>query len=155
MTYDFVEFRPGPHLNMILGPNGSGKSSVAAAIAIGLGFHPKVSHFQGLLHRSSQRCAMTELTETQIMGRANELRLYVKQNTEDAETEIELKGRKGRRNTIIKRRFNRANDTSEWILNGKLVHRDVIQLTLNLANRSTLYEESRHRSRPQPRCSSQ
>lgn len=43
MTYDHVEFRPGPHLNMILGPNGTGKSSIAAAIAIGLGFHPKVS----------------------------------------------------------------------------------------------------------------
>lgn len=42
MTYDHVEFRPGPHLNMILGPNGTGKSSIAAAIAIGLGFHPKV-----------------------------------------------------------------------------------------------------------------
>jgi len=43
MTYDIAEFRPGPHLNMVLGPNGTGKSSIAAAIAIGLGFHPKVS----------------------------------------------------------------------------------------------------------------
>lgn len=43
MTYDHVEFRPGPHLNMILGPNGTGKSSIAAAIAIGLAFPPKVS----------------------------------------------------------------------------------------------------------------
>lgn len=42
MTYDHVQFQPGPHLNMILGPNGTGKSSIAAAIAIGLGFHPKV-----------------------------------------------------------------------------------------------------------------
>ena len=42
MTYDFVEFYPGPHLNIILGPNGTGKSSIAAAIAIGLGFAPKV-----------------------------------------------------------------------------------------------------------------
>lgn len=43
MTYDLVEFRLGPHLNMILGPNGTGKSSIAACIAIGLGFPPKVS----------------------------------------------------------------------------------------------------------------
>jgi hypothetical protein len=43
MTYDHVEFRPGPHLNMILGPNGTGKSTIAAGIAIGLGFPPKVS----------------------------------------------------------------------------------------------------------------
>jgi predicted ATPase len=42
MTYDQVEFKPGPHLNMILGPNGTGKSSIAAAIAIGLGFPAKV-----------------------------------------------------------------------------------------------------------------
>ena len=45
MTYDHVEFRPGPHLNMILGPNGTGKSTIAAAIAIGLGFPPKVCLF--------------------------------------------------------------------------------------------------------------
>lgn len=43
MTYDMVEFTPGPNLNMILGPNGTGKSSIAAAIAIGLGFPAKVS----------------------------------------------------------------------------------------------------------------
>jgi chromosome segregation ATPase len=42
MTYDHIEFRPGPHLNMILGPNGTGKSTIAAGIAIGLGFPPKV-----------------------------------------------------------------------------------------------------------------
>jgi chromosome segregation ATPase len=43
MTYDYVEFRPGPHLNMILGPNGTGKSTIAAGIAIGLGFKPEVN----------------------------------------------------------------------------------------------------------------
>ena len=43
VTYDFVEFRPGPYLNMIVGPNGTGKSSIACAIALGLNFPPKVS----------------------------------------------------------------------------------------------------------------
>lgn len=42
MTYDHVEFRPGPNLNMILGPNGTGKSSIAAGIALGLGFGTQV-----------------------------------------------------------------------------------------------------------------
>lgn len=42
VTYDFVEFRPGPYLNMIVGPNGTGKSSIACAIALGLNFPPKV-----------------------------------------------------------------------------------------------------------------
>jgi chromosome segregation ATPase len=42
MSYDQVEFRTGPHLNLILGPNGTGKSTVAAGIVIGTGFSPKV-----------------------------------------------------------------------------------------------------------------
>ena len=42
LTYDSVEFRPGPALNMIIGPNGTGKSTIACAIAIGLGFPAKV-----------------------------------------------------------------------------------------------------------------
>ncbi|WRT67659.1 uncharacterized protein IL334_004631 [Kwoniella shivajii] len=94
MTYDHVEFRPGPHLNMILGPNGTGKSSIAAAIAIGLGFPPKV------------------------MGRANELKAYVKQGADEAQVEIELKGKRGKRNTKIWRKFNREDEKSEWKLNG-------------------------------------
>ena len=43
VTYDFVEFRPGPHLNMVIGPNGTGKSSIACAICLGLNFPPSVS----------------------------------------------------------------------------------------------------------------
>lgn len=42
-TYDNVSCYPGPDLNMIIGPNGTGKSTLAAAIAVGLGFPPKVS----------------------------------------------------------------------------------------------------------------
>ncbi|CAK9780717.1 unnamed protein product [Cutaneotrichosporon oleaginosum] len=103
MTYDNVEFRPGPHLNMILGPNGTGKSSIAAAIAIGLGFHPKV------------------------MGRAHDVRSYVKQGTEVATVEIELKGRRRSGNPIVWRRFGRDSDKSEWMLNRKPSTRKAIQ----------------------------
>ncbi|WOO77751.1 Structural maintenance of chromosome0s protein 5 [Vanrija pseudolonga] len=102
MTYDFVEFNPGPKLNMILGPNGTGKSSIAAAIVIGLGFPPKT------------------------MGRAQDLKSYVKQGTEVAETEIELKGPIGKPNLVIWRRFSRDNDKSEFKLNGKAVTRKTI-----------------------------
>ena len=42
VTYDFVEFCPGPYLNMILGPNGTGKSSIACAICLGLNWPPSV-----------------------------------------------------------------------------------------------------------------
>jgi len=51
------------------------------------------------------------------MGRAHDLKAYVKQGTERAETEIELKGKRGKRNIVIRRRFQRENDTSEWFLN--------------------------------------
>ncbi|WVQ72935.1 hypothetical protein IAR50_002497 [Cryptococcus sp. DSM 104548] len=95
MTYDHVEFCPGPHLNMILGPNGTGKSSIAASIAIGLGFPPKV------------------------MGRANEIRSYVKQGHDEAQLEIEIKGRHNKANAIICRKFNRMNEQSEWLLDGE------------------------------------
>ncbi len=43
LTYDWVEFQPGPYLNMIFGPNGTGKSSIACAICLGLNFPPSVS----------------------------------------------------------------------------------------------------------------
>ncbi|TYJ52059.1 hypothetical protein B9479_007336 [Cryptococcus floricola] len=99
MTYDHVEFRPGPHLNMILGPNGTGKSSIAASIAIGLGFPPKV------------------------MGRANEIRSYVKQGHDETQLEIELKGRPSQPNAIICRKFNRMNEKSEWLLDGEVATR--------------------------------
>lgn len=46
VTYDFVEFHPGPHLNMVIGPNGTGKSSIACAICLGLNFPPSVSVFE-------------------------------------------------------------------------------------------------------------
>lgn len=55
------------------------------------------------------------------MGRANDIKAYVKQGTEQATTEIELKGSKKTKmkNIIIKRRFTRDNDTSEWFINGE------------------------------------
>ncbi len=43
VTYDYVEFRLGPHLNMIIGPNGTGKSTIACAICIGLNWPPAAS----------------------------------------------------------------------------------------------------------------
>lgn len=43
VTYDYVEFFPGPYLNMILGPNGTGKSTIACAICLGLNFPAAVS----------------------------------------------------------------------------------------------------------------
>ena len=35
-TYESVEFRTGPSLNVIIGPNGTGKSAIVCAICLGL-----------------------------------------------------------------------------------------------------------------------
>jgi chromosome segregation ATPase len=122
MTYDFVEFRPGPRLNMILGPNGTGKSSIAAAIAIGLGFSPNVSCFY-----------LYPAHHPQIMGRAPNLQAYVKQGTEHAETEIELKAPRGKSNYVITRKFQMGNEKSTWQLNGKSkTKKDIEQLVTKL-----------------------
>jgi hypothetical protein len=42
VTYDSVEFFPGPSLNMVIGPNGTGKSTLVCAICLGLGWGPQV-----------------------------------------------------------------------------------------------------------------
>lgn len=42
VTYDAVEFFPGPSLNMVIGPNGTGKSTLVCAICLGLGWGPQV-----------------------------------------------------------------------------------------------------------------
>ena len=111
MTYDHVEFRPGPHLNMILGPNGTGKSSIAAALAIGLGFHPKV-------------CSMSTragFADVQVMGRAPDLKSYVKQGCEEAQTEVEIKGGRGGRNTVLHCTFGRESGKTAWRVNGESI----------------------------------
>jgi hypothetical protein len=53
------------------------------------------------------------------MGRAHDLKSYVKQGCIEAWTEIELKGRPGKANVIIWRRFNREDDKSEFRINGE------------------------------------
>ncbi|KAH9854875.1 P-loop containing nucleoside triphosphate hydrolase protein [Lenzites betulinus] len=95
LTYDWVEFRPGPHLNMIFGPNGTGKSSIACAICIGLNFPPA------------------------LLARAPDVREYVKNDRSSGYTEIELKGAKGQGNLVIRRMLHRNNKSAPFTLNGK------------------------------------
>lgn len=47
VTYDLVEFFPGPSLNMVIGPNGTGKSTLVCAICLGLGWGPQVRVYIG------------------------------------------------------------------------------------------------------------
>ncbi|KAF5388335.1 hypothetical protein D9615_000804 [Tricholomella constricta] len=94
VTYDFVEFSVGPYLNMILGPNGTGKSSIACAICLGLNFPPSV------------------------LGRAADLNSFVKNGTDEGYIEIELKGRKGEGNLVIRRLLSATSKGSSFRLNG-------------------------------------
>ncbi|KAJ4478957.1 hypothetical protein J3R30DRAFT_3657097 [Lentinula aciculospora] len=95
VTYDYVEFRPGPYLNMIIGPNGTGKSSIACAIALGLNFSPK------------------------ILGRAEDISAYVKNGTSEGHIEIELKTPLSKPNLVIHRKLAAHSRSSTFMLNGK------------------------------------
>ncbi|KDR84246.1 hypothetical protein GALMADRAFT_703330 [Galerina marginata CBS 339.88] len=94
VTYDYVQFFPGPYLNMIVGPNGTGKSSIACAIALGLNFPPA------------------------LLGRATDLNSYVKNGESAGYIEIELKGPKGRNNLVIRRSLKSDSKSSSFMLNG-------------------------------------
>ncbi|KAI8823741.1 uncharacterized protein EV422DRAFT_368077 [Fimicolochytrium jonesii] len=96
ITYDAVEFRPGPNLNMIIGPNGTGKSSLVCAIALGLAGRPDA------------------------LGRQKSLQDFIKDGQEKAYIEIELKGRGKGRNVIVRRIFKKGTaNANMWKLNGE------------------------------------
>ncbi|XGW08460.1 hypothetical protein V3C99_011077 [Haemonchus contortus] len=42
LTYDDVECKPGPNLNMFIGTNGAGKSTVICGICLAVGGNPKI-----------------------------------------------------------------------------------------------------------------
>ncbi|KAF8484425.1 P-loop containing nucleoside triphosphate hydrolase protein [Gautieria morchelliformis] len=97
VTYDFVEFRPGPNLNMIFGPNGTGKSSIACALCIGLNGAPS------------------------LLGRSTELNAFVKHGHDTGYVELELKGKVGKPNLVIRRSINSKNRSSNFTFNGTAV----------------------------------
>ncbi|KAG9292682.1 hypothetical protein G9A89_008268 [Geosiphon pyriformis] len=101
VTYDAVEFRPGPNLNMIIGPNGTGKSTIVCAIALGLGWN------------------------TTLLGRAKEISDFVKHGATNAEIEIELKCQN--KNIIINRKIKKEKNSSSWQINRQsATHREVL-----------------------------
>jgi hypothetical protein len=57
------------------------------------------------------------MLKQQIMGRATDLKSYVKQGKEVAWTEIEVRAAPGKKNHVIWRKFTRE-EKSEWKLNG-------------------------------------
>ena len=96
LTYQDVEFKPGPRLNVVMGPNGTGKSSIVCAIAIGLGASPRV------------------------LGRADTLTEFILTGKESAMTEIELvKDLNGGTYTITRQITKSQRGTSKWKIDGK------------------------------------
>ena len=107
VTYESVEFKTGPHLNIIIGPNGTGKSSIVCALCLGLG------------------------GKTNLLGRAREVGEFVKHGTDQATIELELYNKNGL-NYTIKRTITRDNK-SDWQINKKPVNlKEVISLTKKL-----------------------
>jgi len=113
LTYDHVEFRPGPHLNMIIGPNGTGKSSIACAIALGLNWPPSVRCLRMPLF------PVAHFEATKILGRAAELNSFVKIGATDGYIEIELKGKIGKNNLIVRRNLSSTSKGSTYSLNSQ------------------------------------
>jgi structural maintenance of chromosomes protein 5 len=105
VTYERAEFFPGPNLNMVIGPNGTGKSSLVCAICLGLGYTPK------------------------HLGRAGNVKEFVKHGKDTAMIEIELQKRhKDRANHIIRTLIRREQGTQKWWLNGQETTHKKIQV---------------------------
>lgn len=110
LTYDSVEFRVGPYLNLICGPNGTGKSSIACAIALGLGGHPS------------------------LLGRASQLGSFVKRGETDGWIEIELQGAPGQSNPVIRRTLTTASNKSDWYVDGRSTTKTDVLATVSEFN---------------------
>eukprot|EP00835_Amoeboradix_gromovi_P005886 NODE_607_length_6164_cov_0.344930.p1 type:complete len:1036 gc:universal NODE_607_length_6164_cov_0.344930:244-3351(+) len=100
LTYDYVVFGCHPNLNLICGPNGSGKSSLVCAIVLGLAGKPE------------------------MLGRAKDLKLFVKAGKSDARVDITLQLQSG--TTLVSRLFKNDSNTAAFFQDGVKVTKQVI-----------------------------
>ncbi|XP_041363245.1 structural maintenance of chromosomes protein 5-like [Gigantopelta aegis] len=91
LTYDNVEFNPGPYLNVIIGPNGTGKSTIVCAICLGLA------------------------GKTSWLGRASQPCDFIKYGCDKAKIELELHNPNGD-NWFVQREISK-NNQSTWTVN--------------------------------------
>lgn len=120
LTYDAVEFEPGPRMNMVVGANGTGKSSILNAICLGLGGEPK------------------------HLGRADDARAFIQNGKEEALVEIEVEPIDDETPYIFRREIDRNKGTergrgrgaSTYYMNGQKVRleevHDVVKNKYNI-----------------------
>lgn len=108
VTYEFVDCKPGPYLNMVIGPNGTGKSTIVCAIALGLGGKPE------------------------LLGRAKDIKDFVKKGKDKAVIEIVVRNETG--TTSIQRSLESKKNTSSWRLNGENSSLDVVKKVIKGLN---------------------
>lgn len=94
VTYSDMKFTLGPALNMIIGPNGTGKSTFVCAICLGFNGSPN------------------------LLGRAKELKEFVKNGESKATIIIEVQGYEGKENMVVRREFDTSNKTN-WFINNR------------------------------------
>jgi chromosome segregation ATPase len=103
VTYTAAEFHLGPSLNMIIGPNGTGKSTLVCAICLGLGWSPE------------------------LLGRAKDIALFVKNGSDLAEIEIELAAGPGMAtNPIVTREIRKKDSKTRFWINGQTVGKNAV-----------------------------
>ncbi|GFR42391.1 hypothetical protein Agub_g3263 [Astrephomene gubernaculifera] len=116
MTYGGpVTIKPGPRLNLVLGPNGTGKSSFVCALCLGLNGSPKT------------------------LGRADNLRDFVRRGCHSFWTEITLSSGGEGRDHVVRRTVKTWHDhgtdryESKWTINGRdATSKDVDKLVKQL-----------------------
>ena len=119
MQFRYVEFYPGPSLNVIIGPNGSGKSSLVNGIALALG------------------------AKTAVLGRAEHIVDFIRTGCDEAELEIEIfNDQMEEDNFVIKRKISRKENRSSkaamgqhskwWINDKEAKEKAVLQLVSSL-----------------------
>ena len=109
LTYDAVEIRPGPHLNVIIGPNGTGKSAIVCAICLGLA------------------------GKTSWLGRATDPKDYIRHGADKATIEIELFNPVDEQNYTIKREITFSKASSWWV-NGRQATQKAVEATVSRLN---------------------